>query len=262
MVKNETGGNRSKKVARKTVENPQTSQRVRYIEDAGEMYAICTAKFGGRNIQVMCHDGVSRRCIIRNKFMKLKGDNSIAIGTWLMVGIYEWEKRVDCSKTCDVLEVYLRSEREKIKQNVNISVIKHIVTVSDELEDNKKGNELAFSDLSNAFPEQENIHIADKNIVEDNWWVPPESDEDDVGGEINDCGECNVGGEINDCGECNVGGEINDGGKKYPQSNNLLEAIPKTNQTLYKEKDVEKTTKIKEARRCKTETAFIHEDDI
>ena len=238
MVKNETGGNRSKKVARKTVENPQTSQRVRYIEDAGEMYAICTAKFGGRNIQVMCHDGVSRRCIIRNKFMKLKGDNSIAIGTWLMVGIYEWEKRVDCSKTCDVLEVYLRSEREKIKQNVNISVIKHIVTVSDELEDNKKGNELAFSDLSNAFPEQENIHIADKNIVEDNWWVPPESDEDDVGGEINDSGE------------------------KYPQSNNLLESIPKTNQTLYKEKDVEKTTKIKEARRCKTETAFIHEDDI
>jgi hypothetical protein len=238
MVKNETGGNRSKKVARKTVENPQTSQRVRYIEDAGEMYAICTAKFGGRNIQVMCHDGVSRRCIIRNKFMKLKGDNSIAIGTWLMVGIYEWEKRVDCSKTCDVLEVYLRSEREKIKQNVNISVIKHIVTVSDELEDNKKGNELAFSDLSNAFPEQENIHIADKNIVEDNWWVPPESDGDDDGG------------------------EINDGGEKYPQSNNLLEAIPKTNQTLYKEKDVEKTTKIKEARRCKTETAFIHEDDI
>ena len=134
MVKNQTGGKRSKQVARKTVEKPQTSQRVRYVAEQGEMYAIVTAKFGGRNIQVMCDDGVSRRCVIRNKFMKLKGDNSISIGTWLIVGIYEWEKKMDCTKTCDVLEVYLRGEQEKIKQNVNISVIKHIIEISNEFE--------------------------------------------------------------------------------------------------------------------------------
>jgi len=239
MVKNETGGKRSKQIARKTIETPQTSQRVRYIEQPGEMYAICTAKFGGRNIQVMCHDGISRRCIIRNKFMKLKGDNSIAIGTWLMVGIYEWEKRVDCSKTCDVLEVYLRSEREKIKQNVNISVIKHIVGVSDALEDNKKGNELSFSEQSNVLPEQENIHLTD-NVKEDNWWVPPESNsEDEVGGD-----------------------DGGDDGETYPQSNTLIEATPKKKQTLYKEKDLEKTMKIKESRKYKNEPAFIDEDDI
>jgi len=256
MVKNETGGKRSKQVARKTVEKPQTSQRVRYVEEPGEMYAIVTAKFGGRNIQVMCHDGVSRRCVIRNKFMKLKGDNSISIGSWLMVGIYEWEKRVDCTQTCDVLEIYLRAEKEKIKQTVNISVIKHIIEISNEMEGNKKGSELIFSETLDTIPEQENIHLIE-NTREDNWWVPKDSDSD---GE-NDGGD--KGG-----GDGNLGGEDNDGGdegkddKIKPYSDNLSEATIKQKQNLYKEKDFEKTMKIKESRKCKTETTFINEDDI
>jgi hypothetical protein len=255
MVKNETGGKRSKQVARKTVEKPQTSQRVRYVEEPGEMYAIVTAKFGGRNIQVMCHDGVSRRCVIRNKFMKLKGDNSISIGSWLMVGIYEWEKRVDCTQTCDVLEIYLRAEKEKIKQNVNISVIKHIIEISNEMEGNKKGNELIFSETLDTIPEQENIHLIE-NTREDKWWVPKDSDSD----------EENDGDSSRNLGGCEDGGK--DGGdegkddKIKPYSDNLSEATIKQKQNLYKEKDFEKTMKIKESRKCKTETTFINEDDI
>ena len=255
MVKNETGGKRSKQVARKTVEKPQISQRVRYVEEPGEMYAIVTAKFGGRNIQVMCQDGVSRRCVIRNKFMKLKGDNSISIGTWLMVGIYEWEKRVDCTKTCDVLEIYLRAEKEKIKQNVNISVIKHIVEISNELEGNKKGNELIFSEMLDTMPEQENIHLIE-NTREDNWWVPQCSDSDveNDGGDGNLCGgDGNLGGGDGE----NTGGDT-----IKPYYDNLSEATIKQKQNLYKEKDFEKTIKIKESRKCKNETTFIHEDDI
>ena len=233
MVKNQTGGKRSKQVARKTVEKPQTTQRVRYATEQGEMYAIVTAKFGGRNIQVMCDDGVSRRCVIRNKFMKLKGDNSIAIGTWLIVGIYEWEKRVDCTKTCDVLEVYLRGEQEKIKQNVNISVIKHIIEISNEFEGKKTGNEFIFSETLDTIPEQENIHLTDNIMNEDNWWVPQgsESDGDD------------------DC-------------KIKPHCDNLVEATINQKQNLYKEKEFEKTIKIQECRKYKNETQRIDEDDI
>ncbi len=252
MVKNETGGKRSKQVARKTVEKPQTSQRVRYVEEPGEMYAIVTAKFGGRNIQVMCHDGVSRRCVIRNKFMKLKGDNSISIGSWLMVGIYEWEKRMDCTQTCDVLEIYLRAEKEKIKQTVNISVIKHIIEISNEMEGNKKGSELIFSETLDTIPEQENIHLIE-NTREDNWWVPKDSGSD---GE-NDGGDVILGG-----GEDKVGGDEGKDDKNKPYSYNLTEATIKQKQNLYKEKDFEKTMKIKESRKCKTETTFINEDDI
>ena len=251
MVKNETGGKRSKQIARKTVEKPQTSQCVRYVEEPGEMYAIVTAKFGGRNVQVMCHDGVSRRCVIRNKFMKLKGDNSISIGSWLMVGIYEWEKRADCTQTCDVLEIYLRGEKEKIKQTVNISVIKHIIEISNEMEGNKKGSELIFSETLDTIPEQENIHLIE-NTREDNWWVPKDSDSD---GE-NDCGDGNLGGGDK------VGGDEGKDDKINPYSDNLSEATIKQKQNLYKEKDFEKTMKIKESRKCKTETTFINEDDI
>ena len=251
MVKNETGGKRSKQVARKTVEKPQTSQRVRYVEEPGEMYAIVTAKFGGRNIQVMCHDGVSRRCVIRNKFMKLKGDNSISIGSWLMVGIYEWEKRVDCTQTCDVLEIYLRAEKEKIKQTVNISVIKHIIEISNEMEGNKKGSELIFSETLDTIPEQENIHLIE-NTREDNWWVPRDSESD-----VDNDGDGGDEGKVCVDKVC-----VDKDDKIKPYSDNLSEATIKQKQNLYKEKDLEKTMKIKESRKCKTETTFINEDDI
>jgi len=146
MVKN-AGGNKSKKQARKTVGPPTAVQNVRYVKEAGEMYAVITKIYGGKTCQVMCDDGVSRRCTIRRKFMmSRRGDNALAVGSWLMAGLYDWEKRADGTQTCDILEVYSTGEREKLKQTVNTKILKHIMAVNNALDDNKNGSEFVFSD--------------------------------------------------------------------------------------------------------------------
>ena len=146
MVKN-SGGNKSKKQARKTVGIPAAVQNVRYVKEEGELYAVITKIYGGKTCQVMCDDGVSRRCTIRRKFMmSRRGDNALAVGSWLMAGLYDWEKRADGTQTCDILEVYSAGEREKLKQTVNTKVLKHIMAVNNTLEDNKNGKEFVFSD--------------------------------------------------------------------------------------------------------------------
>jgi hypothetical protein len=146
MVKN-SGGNKSKKQARKGVSGAAPSQNVRYIADTGEMYAVITNIYGGKTCQVMCHDGVSRRCTIRKKFMMARrGENMLATGTWLMVGLYDWEKRADGSQTCDILEVYSSGEREKLKQTINSKLLKPLMVVNNAMDGNKNGHEVLFSD--------------------------------------------------------------------------------------------------------------------
>ena len=146
MVKNNTGGNKSKKQARKGVAVPTAVQNVRYVSETGEMYAVITTIFGGKNCQVMCDDGISRRCTIRRKFMmSRRGDNMIAAGTWVMVGLYDWEKRSDGTQTCDIIEVYSPGEKEKLKQTVNAKLLHHIVIASNVFDGNKNGNEFLFS---------------------------------------------------------------------------------------------------------------------
>jgi len=158
MVKNNTGGNKSKKQARKGVALPAAVQNVRYVSETGEMYAVITTIFGGKNCQVMCDDGVSRRCTIRRKFMmSRRGDNMIAAGTWVMVGLYDWEKRSDGTQTCDIIEVYSPGEKEKLKQTVNAKLLHHIVIASNVFDGNKNGNEFLFSNTLayNDLPEDE-----------------------------------------------------------------------------------------------------------
>jgi hypothetical protein len=146
MVKN-SGGNKAKKQARKTVGLPTVVQNVRYVKEEGELYAVITKIYGGKTCQIMCDDGVSRRCTIRRKFMmSRRGDNALAVGTWLMAGLYDWEKRADGTQNCDILEVYSAGEKEKLKQTVNSKLLKHIMAVNNTLEDNKNGKEVVFSD--------------------------------------------------------------------------------------------------------------------
>ena len=147
MVKNNTGGNKSKKQARKGVVVSSATQKVRYVSEEGEMYAVITTIYGGKNCQVMCDDGISRRCTIRRKFMmSRRGDNMIAAGTWVMVGLYDWEKRLDGTQTCDIIEVYSPGEKEKLKQTVNAKLLHHIITASNVFDGNKNGNEFLFSE--------------------------------------------------------------------------------------------------------------------
>ena len=64
MVKN-AGGNKTKRGARKHTFAPQNKQ-TRLSKEDGEIYAVVSKMLGGSNCEVMCSDGNTRLCVIRN----------------------------------------------------------------------------------------------------------------------------------------------------------------------------------------------------
>ena len=140
MVKNSTGGNKSKKMARKN-QNSKMDYEVKEVRKAmagsGEMYAVVSKLYGGRECQVMCLDGKSRRCVIRTKFSwKTKSENVLSIGVWVLVGMRDWEVRQDGTEKCDLLEVYSRAEKDKLRQ-VEKCNFGHLLTINTNDDDKK-----------------------------------------------------------------------------------------------------------------------------
>lgn len=148
MVKNNTGGNKSKKQGRKyaapTLEQ-QGQQKVRRVEEVGEIYAAITKIFGGTSCKVVDINGVTRDCIIRRKFNSAGGkrQNMISIGTWVLVGIRDWEVRANGEQKCDLLEVYSASEKDRLKQIENNFNFKVLNIASDVSTSNNRGANIA-----------------------------------------------------------------------------------------------------------------------
>ena len=122
MVKNSTGGNKSKKQARSSGAVNTQQQNVRKALEEGEIYAVVTKINGGNNCQVMCNDGVIRCCFIRNKFKTFgKRENTVSVGIWILAGIRLWESRTSGIQKCDLLEVYSHTEKDRLKQTETCS---------------------------------------------------------------------------------------------------------------------------------------------
>ncbi len=119
MVKN-AGGNKSKRQGRKFVNAP-IQKSIRYATEDGELYAAVVKLMGGSHCEVMCIDGKTRICVIRNKFKgRSKRDNLLTRGVWILVGIRDWEVRsCDKHEKCDLLEVYSSSDRDILKQDTS-----------------------------------------------------------------------------------------------------------------------------------------------
>ena len=118
MVKN-FGGNKSKKMGRKFVNQPQ-DRRVRFAEEAEELYAVVIKLFGNGMAEVKCIDDVTRLCIFRKKFKgRGKRDNMVSVGTVVLVGQRIWEVISSESKKlpkCDLLEVYSSADVTKLRK--------------------------------------------------------------------------------------------------------------------------------------------------
>jgi translation initiation factor IF-1 len=126
MVKNTAGGCNGKKVARK--HTTKGKNELRLSKSSDEKYAI-VKKLLGNTCDVICDDGVNRRCIIRGKFTgRNKRDNMLDSGTYILVGMREWvdeggrSKQADDNniKYCDLLEVYNSMERDILRRTHNI----------------------------------------------------------------------------------------------------------------------------------------------
>lgn len=154
MVKN-TGGNKTKGQARKFVTAPK-SNILRVSEDECELYAQVTKTLGNGMCHVVCIDNITRLCHIRGKFRgRGKRDNTLNNGSWILVGLREWEldKKSDGKKlqNCDLLEVYDNSDKDKLKNtitNVNWSIFIKNDNIFGNISSNDDNEEFKFIDES------------------------------------------------------------------------------------------------------------------
>jgi len=130
MVKNNTGGNKSRQQGRKfKAVGEVTNTAVRRVREDGEMYGAVTRMFGGKFCQVIGTDGVLRRCAIRKKFSQRRSQNNLTAGVWVLLGLYDWNNKDKDKDTntkssatpvsvcsCDLLEIYNPGEKERLKQ--------------------------------------------------------------------------------------------------------------------------------------------------
>ena len=119
MVKNASGGNKAKGFARKNFAKKDSPLRI--SEDELELYAQVTKVYGGTMCQVTTLEGTDLLCHIRGKFRgRGKRDNFIGNGTWLLVGLRDWEKEPAPGKlsNCDVIEVYNDADKIRLKNNI------------------------------------------------------------------------------------------------------------------------------------------------
>jgi translation initiation factor IF-1 len=121
MVKN-TGGNKTKGQARKFV-TAKPSTMMRISQDEYEIYAQVIKILGGSMCHVVDSMGVTRLCHIRGKFRgRGKRDNFLVHGSWILVGLREWETGKESIKgkleNCDLLEVYSELDKDRLKNTV------------------------------------------------------------------------------------------------------------------------------------------------
>ena len=121
MVKNVHGGNKNKGQSRKSTLTNSNDSKLRVVTEPGETYAVVTKMTGGGFCNVQCIDNIKRICVIRGKFTgRNMRDNIIGIGTWVMVGIREWESsdKKDAIPKCDLLEIYTSIDKERLQNTV------------------------------------------------------------------------------------------------------------------------------------------------
>lgn len=181
MVKNQNGGNKSKRMGRKFMTTGPA--RTRFSEDPDEIYACCI-KMHGPSCDVLCIDGKTRLCHIRNKFKgRGKRDSFIAIGTWLLIGRRGFEgERQDRKENSDLLEVYNDNDKQILQQREHEKSWDILISVKSISTNYTEEGDIEFGDsntmeyeklISNATSKSANVEIVSNKLGDS------DEDEDD-----------------------------------------------------------------------------------
>lgn len=147
MVKNQFGGSSHKKFARKNSTTSEHRPNVRTAREEGEIYANVVKIYGGGVCGVRdMNTGNEYMCIIRGKFRgKDKKNNLVEIGSWVLVGLRDWESTAkDQKPKCDLLEIYTKDEFNRLKNMVRCNW----VSLEDSLESSSSSSSSASSSVS------------------------------------------------------------------------------------------------------------------
>jgi len=124
MVKNTKGGNKSKGMARKHTTGDKDGP-LRLSTNELEKYGVVIKVLGNGMFYVVtdlaCEKQPQLLGHIRNKFRgRSKRDNSISMGSVVLVGLRDWED--PNYKECDLLEVYSPNEVRQLMKNPSIDL--------------------------------------------------------------------------------------------------------------------------------------------
>jgi initiation factor 1A len=121
MVKNTSGGNKSKGLARKQTSDRDHRRATRLSSHPLEKYAVVTQLLGHGMFYARTEDDKQLLGHIRNKFRgRSKRDNVLVKGTLVLVGLREWEH--PDYKECDILEVYDNNEIKELRKISTIDI--------------------------------------------------------------------------------------------------------------------------------------------
>ena len=146
MVKNITGGTKTKGLARKHQSSGGDS-RLRLPNDELEVVACVTKMLGNGMCEIYTNKDIRLIGHIRNKFRgRQKRNNMVTSGGIVLIGLRDWENPV---KNCDILTIYDDSQVSQLKNIPNIeidNVIKRSLELSFSGGGNViKGDEIEFS---------------------------------------------------------------------------------------------------------------------
>lgn len=124
MVKNTKGGNKSKGIARKHITGSREGS-LRLSTCELEKYGVVIRVLGNGMFYVVtdlaCEKQPQLLGHIRNKFRgRSKRDNTISLGSVVLVGLREWED--PNYKECDLLEVYDANDVRQLMKNPSIDL--------------------------------------------------------------------------------------------------------------------------------------------
>jgi len=174
MVKNVHGGNKAKGFARKSYAKGANTLRV--SENESEVYAQVIKILGGSNCHVVDAEGITMLCHIRGKFRgRGKRDNLIGNGTWILVGLRDWEKEPSPGKllNCDLLEVYSNFDKERLQNTVTSVNWNSFVANDNKMcsTSSEKGEEILFATEET----QEYAALIEKQLQEEKAGIKTET---------------------------------------------------------------------------------------
>jgi translation initiation factor 1A len=101
MVKNSTGGNKTKSKARKTF-TLKTIPHDELVKIAGQEYAYVQKKFGDGRYELICYDRVTRLGISRGT---IKKKSRVDVGNLVLVSLRDFQ-----DNKCDIIHVFTTEE--------------------------------------------------------------------------------------------------------------------------------------------------------
>ena len=142
MPRNQVGGSRHKKMAKKRSTGSGGGKGKTRFAKEGEQYAKVLKAYGNGVFDVKCNDGVLRSCVIRAKFKgRNKRDNIVKIDNIILVGLREWEVVSEKKKPkVDLLCTYNEAQMEEIKSDKSFN--RDLISGE---EDEKKDETVSFT---------------------------------------------------------------------------------------------------------------------